>query len=106
MDYEIIWLAEARQSLDAEMEYVFVEFGRGTLEKVYSSLMERVLLLQTFPRIGVRQRLLDYRGHEIRMLHVKKVSVVYAIQDKTVVMLYVWNNRRNPKDLAGILEEM
>ena len=31
MVYEIIWLDEARTSLDAEMEYVYAEFGQHTL---------------------------------------------------------------------------
>lgn len=79
MVYNIEWLDDARSSLDAEMEYVFAEFGRNTLSKVYNNLMERVSQLQIFPRIGVRCEDLDYRGYEIRMLYVKKVSVVYAI---------------------------
>ena len=61
------------------MEYVFAEFGQETLAKVYDNLMERVSQLQVFPRIGVRREDLDYQGYEMRMLHVKKISVVYAI---------------------------
>ena len=34
MVYNIEWLDEARWSLDAEMEYVFAEFGKKTLAKV------------------------------------------------------------------------
>lgn len=106
MDYEIIWLAEARQSLAAEMEYVYNEFGRNTLAKVYVSLMERFAQLQLFPRIGVRHEDLDYKGYEIRMLHVKRVSVVYAIHEKTVEILYIWNDRRNPESIARILGKL
>ena len=74
MVYNIEWLDEARWSLDAEMEYVFAEFGQETLAKVYDNLMERVSQLQVFPRIGVRREDLDYQGYEMRMLHVKKIS--------------------------------
>jgi hypothetical protein len=42
MVYKIKWLEEARQSLDAEMEYVYAEFGQLTLSKVYNDLMRRV----------------------------------------------------------------
>lgn len=103
MIYNIEWLDEARVSLDAEMEYVFAEFGRNILVKVYNDLMERVSQLQIFPRIGVRCEDLDYRGYEMRMLHVKKVSVAYAIIDHTVRILYIWNNQQDPKHLAGML---
>lgn len=103
MAYEIIWLDEARKSLEAEMEYVFSNFVLLTLSEVYDDLYERVDQLKLFPRIGVRHEDLDYNGYEMRMLHVKKVSVVYAIIGQTVQILYVWNNMQNPKRLAKVL---
>ena len=103
MAYEIIWLDEARKSLDAEMEYVFSNFGLLTLSEVYDDLHERVEQLKLFPRIGVRHEDLDYHGYEMRMWHVKKVSVVYAIIGQTVQILYVWNNLQDPKRLAKVL---
>lgn len=103
MAYEIIWLDEARTSLDAEMEYVYAEFGRHTLEKVYNDLMERVSQLQIFPRIGIRCEDLDYHGYEMRLLNIKKVTVVYAIVHNTIQILYVWNNQQSPSRLAQVL---
>ena len=103
MAYKIIWLDEARQSLDAEMEYVYAEFGHYTLAKVYDDLMRRVSQLQTFPKIGVRCEDLDYRGYEMRMLHVKKVTIVYAIVNNTIEILYVWNNQQDPRKLGKVL---
>lgn len=84
MAYEIIWLDEARKSFDAEMEYVYSNFGLLTLSEVYDDLHERVNQLKLFPRIGVRHEDLDYHGYEMRMLHIKRVSVVYAIIGQTV----------------------
>lgn len=46
MDYEIVWLAEARQALEAEMEYVCAEFGYQVLAQVYASLTERIAQLR------------------------------------------------------------
>ena len=103
MAYKIIWLDEARLSLDAEMEYVYAEFGHYTLAKVYDDLMRRVSQLQTFPKIGVRCEDLDYHGYEIRLLNMKKVTVVYAIVSKTVQILYIWNNQQDPNRLARML---
>ncbi len=103
MVYEIIWLDEARKSLDTEMEYVFSNFGLRTLSEFYDDLNERVNQLKLFPRIGVRHEDLDYHGYEMRILHVKKVSVVYAIIGQTVQILYIWNNLQNPNRLAKVL---
>lgn len=106
MDYEIVWLAEARQALEAELEYVCAEFGYQVLAQVYASLTERIAQLRQFPRIGVRYKDLDYRGYEIRMLHVKKISIVYSIVGTTVWILYVWNNQQNPDRLPLLLGKM
>lgn len=103
MAYKIMWLDEARQSLDAEMEYVYAEFGQLTLAKVYDDLMKRVSQLQTFPKIGVRCEDLDYQGYEMRILHIKKVSIVYAIVNNTIEILYVWNNQQDPNRLGKVL---
>lgn len=79
MAYEIIWLDEARRSLDAGMEYVYSNFGFLALSEVYDDLHERVNQLKMLLRIGVRHEDLDYHDYEMCMLHVKKVSIVYAI---------------------------
>ena len=85
------------------MEYVYAEFGQQTLVNVYNDLMERVFQLQTFPRIGIRCEDLDYHGYEMRLLNMKKVTVVYAIVSKTVQILYIWNNQQDPNRLARML---
>jgi plasmid stabilization system protein ParE len=103
MLYNIEWLDDARTSLDAEMEYVYAEFGLAALRKFYGDLLERVSQLQVFPRIGIRCRNLDYRGYEMRILHVKKISVVYSIVGDTILILYIWNNRQDPEQLAKVL---
>ena len=65
--------------------------------------MRRVSQLQTFPKIGIRFEDLDYHGYEMRMLHVKKVTIVYAIVNNTVEILYVWNNQQDPIRLGKVL---
>ena len=65
--------------------------------------MERVSQLQIFPRIGVHREDLDYHGYEIRMLHVKVISVVYTIVDDRILILNIWNNQQDPKRLAEVL---
>ena len=73
------------------------------MAKVYDDLMKRVSQLQTFPKIGVRCEDLDYQGYEMRMLHIKKVTIVYAIVNNTIEILYVWNNQQDPNRLGKVL---
>ena len=38
-----------------------------------------------------------------RMLHIKKVTIVYAIVNNTIEILYVWNNQQDPNRLGKVL---
>ena len=82
---------------------MYDEFGQITLVKVYDDLMRRVSQSQTFPKIEVRCEDLDYHGYEMRMLHVKKITIVYAIVNNTIEILYVWNNQQDPNRLGKVL---
>ena len=54
----------------------------------------------SMPRWNMYMPNLDYHGYEMRMLNVKKVTIVYAIVQETVQILYVWNNQQDPNRLA------
>lgn len=46
---------------------------------------------------------LGLSGYEMRMLHIKKVTIVYAIVNNTIEILYVWNNQQDPNRLGKVL---
>lgn len=54
MVFEIGWLESARKELDAEIEYVYSEFGEDSARRARIKIKEAVDPLATFPNSGMR----------------------------------------------------
>ena len=54
MAFEIAWLESARKELDAEIEYVYSEFGEDSARRARTKIKEAVDPLDTFPNSGMR----------------------------------------------------
>ena len=54
MAFEIAWLESARKELDAEIEYVYSEFGEDSARRARTKIKEAVDPLDTFPDSGMR----------------------------------------------------
>lgn len=67
MAFEIAWLESARKELDAEIEYVYSEFGKDSARRARTKIKEAVDPLDTFPNSGMRCDGFMYHGHEVRM---------------------------------------
>ncbi len=51
MAFEIAWLESARKELDAEIEYVYSEFGKDSARRARTKIKEAVDPLDTFPEL-------------------------------------------------------
>ena len=98
------WLPEAREDLAAELEYVFSEFGEKTAEDTYMRVMNVVDNLRQFPRLGKQFAEMFYHGKEIRALAMKQTTLLYCIQDRNLLVIAVWNNRRNDKNMKAMVQ--
>lgn len=97
------WLKEAQQELESTLDYVFREFGERTVHKVYSNVSSRINLLQANPNAGLRYRDLSYMGNEVRISHMKRISIIYCYDEDTLYILAFWNNRSDDTFIADIL---
>jgi len=98
------WFVEARLELEETLDYVRREFGERSGEKLYADVVSRVHLLQTFPDVGHRYKDLFYEGKKVRILHMKKNSIIYCHDDNTVFILAFRNNHRDDSVIADIIE--
>ena len=46
-----------------------------------------------------------YNGNEVRILHIKQVSIIYSIDNEMITLIAVWNNYQDPEKLQKIIEE-
>ena len=87
------WLDKAQADFYATLEYVFNEFGENTAEKVYAEVTDMIKLLCVFPEAGTRYKDLVFQGNEVRIFQMKKSSVVYCHDDKTLYVIAFGNHR-------------
>ena len=89
MAFEIGWLESARRELDAEIEYVYSEFGEDSARRARTKIKEAVDPLDTF---------------QVRMIHVRQLTIFYSFDEKSLVtILAVWNNYQDPNKINELL---
>ena len=99
------WLDQARHDFNAEVEYVYNEFGQRAAEKAYRKVLEGVDSLRHFPDMGRLYEGLSYNGTAVRVLVLKQVSIIYCHDDSVLRIVAVWNNHQNPEHLKETLAE-
>jgi plasmid stabilization system protein ParE len=98
------WIDGAREDLNAELEYVYDKFGAQSVEKAYLKVKETIDNLCHFPHLGKRFCNINYHGQEVRSLSMKQTSIIYCQRDKTILIIAMWNNRRDEKKLKTIIK--
>ena len=105
MAYKYRWLSEALDDMAHEIEYVRDEYGLRAARQTESKVREGVQQLCQFPYSGVRyEENVVYKSHEVRVLHLRKISVIYSIEDEMITLIAVWNNYQNPNRLNDIIK--
>lgn len=105
MAYKYKWLSQALDDMSNEIEYVAKEFGLKAARRAESRVHERVLQLCQFPYSGVRyEENILFNGQEVRVLHIKRISLIYSFDNETITIIALWNNFQNPDKLSEVIE--
>ena len=100
---KVEWLTAAEDDLREIARQVSLNFGFDTAEHAVASVVAETDHLADFPEIG---RLCDeYQGanHQYRALHTRHDRIVYTIIDNNVLIVAVFDNRRDPAALTRLL---
>lgn len=104
MAYKYRWLSEALDDMSKEIEYVVKEFGLKTARQIENKIHEWVLQLCQFPYSGVRyEENVLFNGHEVRVLHIRQISLIYSFDNEVVTLIAIWNNYQNPDRLNEVI---
>lgn len=98
------WLPEAREDLTAELEYVYSEFGEQATENAYRKVVEGVDNLRHFPHLGKHFGDIIYHGYEVRNLSLRQTSLIYCIQGESLLIIALWNNRRDNREIKAMIQ--
>ena len=95
----IEWSEDSRKDLREILSYVGSSFGGRIAEEVLFEIHDTVNLLTDFPMMGkmfVKDRQIGVTYHTVpSKLH----QIVYSIEDETINIVAVWNNRRDIRRL-------
>ena len=98
------WLGGAREDLSVELEYVYDEFGSQSAENAYRKVKDGVDDLCHFPHLGKRFCGVLYHGNEVRVLSLKQTSIIYCQRGDELLIIALWNNRRDEKALKTMVK--
>ena len=105
MAYKYRWLIEALDDMAQEIEYVRDEFGLRAARQTENKVREGVQQLCQFPFSGVRyEEDVVYKGQEVRVLHLRQISVIYSIENEIITLIAIWNNYQNSDKLNDIIK--
>lgn len=105
MAYKYRWLSEALDDMSNEIEYVAKEFGLKAARRAESKIYDGVQQLCRFPFSGMcYEEDILYNNHEVRVLHLHQVSLIYSFDNELITLIALWNNYQNPDKLNEIIE--
>ncbi len=100
MAKRIVWTNTARKARRDILAYWIEHNGSKTYSKKLSGLFKRkVALLQSGHYLG---RPTDFK--DVRVSLVSHFSIFYKVQEEEIIIVGIWDNRRNPDDLHKNLE--
>ncbi len=102
--YEITWTDFAEKQLDLIFDYYLVEAGYGVALKIIQSLVSRVEILKSFPETGQIELSLYSHPNEFRYLLDGNYKIIYHLTDNSVVIIDVFDTRRDPIKIERGLE--
>lgn len=107
MNLHIQWTHIALQSLSNVLGYTFEEFGEQQLHQLSHKIMTTVNRLSTFPQLGkTEDYLTEVTGIEYRsVVVIKEIKLIYTVNEDSIYIEYVKNNRQDDSKLLEKLEK-
>ena len=102
---KIVWHSATKDDLLDIVSYLKRSFGKAVAKKCLSEIKGTVNLLATFPFLGTKDDSLTYQDHAIYTLHSRFNRILYTVREKDVLILIIWNNRRDISRITEMLKD-
>ena len=96
---EIIWTKLAANQLERAVKYIQKEQGTFYAQLVLNKVLDKVLRLETHPKIGQVEPLLKHKKSEYRYLVVWSYKVIYRVSVNKVVVSRVFHTSQKPSKI-------
>lgn len=95
MVVNIKWTKRARTNFDETVQYVENEWGSNSAQKFVRKVNRLLQTLGIYPKIGK----IEIKENGIRsFVFSRQNTVFYRIKEKRIIILAIFDNRRNPKN--------
>lgn len=95
----IVWTKEARTDFKATLAFYNDRNGSSTYSiKLAEQIFKAIEKLQTSNHLGIRTS-----DPEVRVLIKDTFSIFYELKEDVVLVLVIWDSRRNPDELKKYL---
>lgn len=92
--HKIVWSIEAKNDLTAILEFYIFRSGTSVYSKKLNSKINRsIRLLSKNPFLGVRTD-----DPDIRALITSDYQIIYEVFEKIILIIMIWDYRRDPED--------
>ncbi|MBE2227672.1 MAG: type II toxin-antitoxin system RelE/ParE family toxin [Ignavibacteria bacterium] len=96
MAARIVWTPQAKVDRFDILNF-YHESGtpKSTLTKLDNKIRNIIEYLSYFPELGVA-----YKRRNARILYKDNYSIIYRIENEEILILQIWDNRQDPKNLT------
>ena len=92
--YKVEWSIEARLDLLDILDFYFQRNGNATYSrKINSKINKSISLISRNPFSGIQTEM-----NSVRAIITGDYQIIYEIIEKTILIVMVWDCRRNPED--------
>ncbi|HAH24051.1 MAG TPA: type II toxin-antitoxin system RelE/ParE family toxin [Prolixibacteraceae bacterium] len=102
MGMKIRWSDSASAELEELFDYYRANVSLIVARKLLKAIIQKTLILESNPFVGVKEPLLSDRPDEYRYLVYKNYKIIYRCNDNLVVIITVFDSRQNPIKLKGL----
>ena len=102
MEIKILWSDSALAQLEEIFDYHKTKASSAIARNLVRSIIQKALILESNPFVGVKEPLLSDRPYEYRYLVEKNYKIIYRFNDNLVRINTVFDCRQNPIKLEGL----
>lgn len=101
MTYPVIWLENAKQAFEQQMNWYLNRMGKQAARKFTNAILKDTERLATFPYLGQTEPLLESLPEQYRSLvSGKHFKIIYFIENNAVYIVALRDCRQAPEEFA------
>lgn len=91
---KVLWSDQAIENLESILRYLETEWPPSITDSFKERLLNTINLLKKFPNLGTES---SFKKGIRRFVMSKQVSIFYEIDNNTMIIHYLFDNRQSPK---------